>query len=137
VADLLGLARTSSSGNKFYDPGDAVSRSHYSVQRYRLYAECKSTIQKSYSLKRDDLERYSKRAAENGKMYVMPIRFVGAHDDDYVVMRLLDFSDVLEAAQQKESPSDSVSYLWWMIGKIRDNTIRQEAEKHFRKILGE
>ena len=50
VCSLLSLDLTNCSGNKFYDPGDGVDRSHYTQNDFALIIDAKCTTKKSFSL---------------------------------------------------------------------------------------
>lgn len=97
VADILGLRRTITSGNKWYDPGDGTSRG-----RFPLYVDCKCTEKGSFSLKLDTLNDLQFRAAEMGRRLILPVRF---HPDvgpqDYVVIGLHDFAELLDLIDQE------------------------------------
>lgn len=95
VAQRLGLRRTISSGNKFYDPGDAVSTRD---DPFPLFADAKCTTAKSFSLKSHELRQYTERALHQGQHMILPVRFhspVGYHED-YVVSVFEDFQELLE-----------------------------------------
>ena len=100
VAELLGLSLTSCSGNKWYDPGDGVTRGPSS---FPLYAECKCTEKLSYPLRLAMLNDLQMQAAALGRRMVLPVRFVppfvGAQD--YVVLGLHDFAELLDLVQEK------------------------------------
>jgi hypothetical protein len=136
VQDLLDLDSTIASGNQSRDPGDGVSRAHYSDQDYRLYAEAKCTEQKSYSIKRDDIAAYAQRAAEYGKTFCLPVRFIQRNCyTDYIVLRLLDFSDILSCAQRPTRTHEAESYLAWIVDKITNDKIREEARIHLKNLV--
>jgi len=138
VQDILGLDATVASGRLFTDPGDGVSREHYLDQRYRLYAEAKSTSHKMFTIKRDIIAQYARRAVENGKMFCMPIRFIqesGAAD--YVLLRLIDFSDILASAQRSQEQREAQQYLTWIIDKIADSQIQGKARTALETLIGE
>ena len=138
VSDLLDLDLTVASGSTYRDPGDAVSREHYRNLKYRLYAEAKSTANKSFAIKRDMIAQYVRRAAEYGKMFCLPIRFI--HEDkttDYVLLRLLDFSDILSSAQRSREHVEAWNYLNKIVAKINDPRIRGEAQKALDTLLGD
>jgi hypothetical protein len=98
VAERLGLRRTISSGNKFFDPGDAVSEHG---DRFPLYADAKCTEAKSFTLKSHELRDYTRRALEAGKTMILPVRFFSkvGHHEDYVVLGLDDFQMLLDLAR--------------------------------------
>lgn len=138
VQEILGLDSTIASGRLFVDPGDGVSREHYLDQRYRLYAEAKSTSNKAFALKRDIIAQYARRAAEYGKMFCLPIRFIyegGAAD--YVLLRLIDFSDILDSAQCSPEQREAQQYLTWIIDKIADSEIQGEARTALERLIGD
>ncbi len=136
VQELLDLDSTVASGNQSRDPGDAVSRAHYSDQDFRLYAEAKCTEQKSYSIKREDIAAYAKRAAEYGKTFCLPVRFIeGNCYTDYIVLRLIDFSDILSSAQRSTQKREAESYLNWVVNKIANDKIREEARIHLKNLV--
>lgn len=100
VADILGLRRTITSGNKWFDPGDGVTRGR---SPFPLYADCKCTEKHSFSLKLADLYQMQDRAAEMGKRLIMPVRFHPAvGPQDYVVIGLHDFAELLDLARQED-----------------------------------
>lgn len=97
VQQLLGLDATITSGNKWFDPGDGVTRGRRSP--FPLYADCKCTERKSFSLKLDLLNDLQYQAAELGRRLILPVRF---HPDvgpqDYIVCSLHDFAELLSLA---------------------------------------
>ncbi len=96
VRELLGLDSTITSGSKWFDPGDGVTRGR---SPFPLYADCKCTERGSFSLKLADLNDLQYRAAEMGKRLILPVRF---HPDvgpqDYIVCSLHDFAELLSLA---------------------------------------
>jgi hypothetical protein len=95
VAAQLGLDLTLASGSKFHDPGDAVTRGRDSP--FPLYADCKLTGNKSFILKSWELRQLAERAAEQGKRFILPLRFgsrTGVGGEDYVVLSLHDFKEL-------------------------------------------
>src|SRR3954468_19082998 len=128
VQEILDLDATTASGRLFTDPGDGVSRKHYLDQRYRLYAEAKSTSHKSFTLQRDIIAQYARRAAEYGKTFCLPIRFIQESGViDYVLLRLIDFSDILDSAQCSREQREAQQYLTWIIDKISDPVVKYKA----------
>ena len=100
VAELLGLDQPSCSGNKWYDPGDGVTRGESS---FPLYADCKCTEKKSFSLNSATLADLEQRAADLGKRMIMPVRFHPRRHvipQDYVVIGLSDFVELLEGHRE-------------------------------------
>jgi hypothetical protein len=100
MADRLGLTRTISSGNKHFDPGDAVTRGRNDP--FPLYADAKCTSANSFSVKAYELRQYTERAVEAGKRFIMPLRFWSPsnHHEDYVVIGFDDFQELLERARR-------------------------------------
>lgn len=97
VQQLLGLDSTPASGSQFYAPGDAVDNRHPAQSRFPIMADCKATEKASFTLNHQFLITQTEIAAESGKRFIMPLRFVGDHHvDDYVVLKLDDFAEVLE-----------------------------------------
>jgi len=138
VQEILDLDATTASGRLFTDPGDGVSRKHYLDQRYRLYAEAKSTSHKSFTLQRDIIAQYARRAAEYGKTFCLPIRFIQESGvADYVLLRLIDFSDILTSAQCSPEQREAQQYLAWIIDKIADPQIQGEARTALEKVIGD
>lgn len=137
IRTLLHLDGTVSSGNKFHDPGDAVAREHYQDRAYRLYAECKSTINKSFALSRVALASHGKRAMEYGKMFVFPVRFYAdGVAFDYVVLRADDFSEILDRAEASTN-GEAIKYLGWVIDKITNPSIHARASHALRVLTGD
>ena len=103
VTHLLGIDATIHSGNKFYDPGDAVTRGRSSA--FPLYADAKYTEKFSYPLKLKELSQYGERAADLGKRLVLSIRFWPkgvVRPEDYVVLSADDFVELLDMAKSHE-----------------------------------
>lgn len=101
IQSVLGLQATICSGNKFYDPGDAVDHDRESA--FPLVADCKFTERKSFSVTRKMLEQWQEKAAEMGKRFVLPVRFSssGAQPYDCVVLGLHDFAELLSLAKKE------------------------------------
>jgi hypothetical protein len=103
----LGLVQTISSGNKFYDPGDAVGHSH---DPFPLYSDAKYTERMSYGLRRVEMENHILRADEQGKRMVLPVRIWPRGDHlplDLVVVQMADFAELYELALQYMDLRDS------------------------------
>lgn len=103
VQKLLGLDSTICSGNKFYDPGDGVDRSHPDENPFALIIDAKCTAAKSFSIKAELLREWMLSAAMLGKRFAMPIRFENPLEydgnEDYILMGLDDFAELLELAR--------------------------------------
>lgn len=101
MASILGLHLTASSGNRFYDPGDAVTRGLDS--EYPIYAEAKYTEHASFTLKLREVRQAHYRAEELGKRFVMPIRIWPkattedlAGPGDYALIPLSDLAELID-----------------------------------------
>ena len=102
VQNLLNLDSTICSGNKFYDPGDGVDRSHPSENSFALIVDAKCTTAKSFSVKSEFLREWKEKAAMLGKRFAMPIRFespLSAEKHDYILLTLDDFAELLEISR--------------------------------------
>ena len=99
LAEWLGLQTTPGSGNQFNAPGDAVDNSRLLDNPFALMVDGKETSRKSYSLSSLFLRQSHRTAAERGKRFVLAVRFSAASDEDYVVVGLHDFMEILEAAR--------------------------------------
>ena len=100
VAMQLDLDQTITSGNKFYDPGDAVTRGN--DDPWPIYADCKSTERASMILRVKDLRNYALQAASLGKHFIMPLRFWTRDSPlrhDYTLMDFYDFKELLGLAR--------------------------------------
>lgn len=94
-AEMFGLDQTLTSGNKFFDPGDATHRGRSTP--FPLLVDAKYTTRSSYSLKLKFLRDMTHRAAEQGKRFLLPLRFhVKGTTEDFVVLRAHDFAELLD-----------------------------------------
>jgi hypothetical protein len=92
AARALGLDTTVSSGNQFYDKGDATTRGR--EDPFPLMVDCKLTTRASFSLNRKVLASYENQATAAGKRLVLPVRFLTPRStQDYAV---LSFHDLIE-----------------------------------------
>ncbi len=100
IQGLFGLRGTVCSGNKWYDPGDAVDGQHPTDSPFPIFADCKYTEAASYSVKAKEMAQWSTRAEEMGKRFILPIRLWpkgAASPQDWVVLNVHDFAELLEA----------------------------------------
>jgi hypothetical protein len=108
IQQRFGLSATLSSGNQFFDSGDAVDNRHPSESAYPMWIECKWTGAKSRSVKAQELDSWRERAELLGKRFVLALRFYDALrprlSADYVLITVEDFEDllVLAGAREKE-----------------------------------
>lgn len=103
IADMFNLDRTISSGNKWHDPGDAVSRGRSNP--FPIYAECKFTEHKSFAVSLKALADAENKAFQLGKRLIMPIRFGRKNPPmhkDYVVIAAHDLAELLDMLKAGE-----------------------------------
>ena len=99
AARALGLDLTVSSGSQFYDKGDATTRGR--DDPFPLQVDCKLTERGSFSLNNKVLQKWHRQAAEAGKRFIMPIRFLTPQRaDDYVLMSFHDFIELRDNANR-------------------------------------
>ena len=106
VAELLGIDTTVSSGNKFYDISDAVTRGHALDDRVQFMADMKATIRKTFRLDRDFLHEYRERAILRSKIFLLPVRFENPetkYREDWILVHANDFSELLGLDVKRES----------------------------------
>ena len=97
VNSALGLRGTISSGSKWYDPADGVTPEGHPIP---MMLDAKSTERKSFSLRHDMLNEWESRAAEQGKLFGLPIRFENAAGNrDFMVLSFTDFESLWSIAQ--------------------------------------
>jgi hypothetical protein len=97
VTELLGLDATIASGSKFFDQGDAVTRGRGTP--FPLFADAKYTEHFAMSVSVKMLTALSEQATALGRRMIMPIRFWPPGvpgPEDYVVLRLHDFAELME-----------------------------------------
>jgi hypothetical protein len=102
VAKMFGLEQTLTSGNKFFDPGDAVHRGR--GLPFPVIADAKYTEHSSISIRLLTLRQWSEKAASLGKRFIMPIRFhikAENSDDDWVLMSAHDLAELLELVNKQ------------------------------------
>jgi len=99
LQEALGLNSTIASGNQFNDPGDG-STGHNRLNPIPIIIDCKCTEKKSYSLNSELLSEWLQRAGELGKMFMLPVRFLNADPQDYVVLQLEDLLTLIELAKR-------------------------------------
>lgn len=102
TAEVLGLEMTIASGSQYHDPGDAVTRGHYS-ETSQWISDAKYTERKSFAVNAEFMKKWVERAGEQGKRFLLPLRFSRKNQwgdwegEDYVVLQLDDFAELLEA----------------------------------------
>lgn len=102
LQEMFGLEPTITSGSKFYDPGDAVTRGR--THPFPLYVDGKYTTKRSRSVSLKELRDYQGRAAEIGKRMVLALRYWPISDtqpEDYVVLSAHDFAELLSLVEEK------------------------------------
>ncbi len=101
VQKALGLRGTIASGSKFYDLGDGVTPIDHPIP---AIIDAKSTEKKSYSINAEFMAEWEQKAAEQGQMFLLPIRFETT-DQEYIALSFEDFQT-----------------LWWLSKKyLEDN----------------
>ena len=152
VAELLGIDKTVSSGNKFYDISDAVSREHVLENRVQFMADAKSTRNKTFRIGRDFLKDYREASIIRGKIFLLPIRFEvkGTGEvHDWILLHANDFSELLgleiknesvarakyldEKAQEISSNLSKTSELLYEI--LEDKSVPQSSKKRIVESL--
>ena len=93
--DALGLVGTPGSGNQWYAKGDSVGTDGDDL--LDLMVETKSTLAKSYSVKRDWVAEYRNKAMMDGKIFALHIEFQepGKAPIGYVMLELGDFAELV------------------------------------------
>lgn len=99
LQEAMGLNSTVGSGNQFHDIGDG-STGHNRKNAIPIVIDCKCTEKASYSLSSVMLEEWLDKAAQIGKMFMLPVRFQHAKVKDYVVLQLEDLLELLELARR-------------------------------------
>lgn len=101
VAEMFGLDQTLSSGSTFRDPGDATHRGRHFP--FPVLADAKHTTFASYSLRLKFLRDWQEAAAEQGKRFIMPIRFhltAENSNDDWVLISAHDLAELLDLVNE-------------------------------------
>ena len=112
INDALSVDATISSGNTPFDKGDGTTRNHPADDdRFQLQVDEKSTKHRSYSINLDYMEECVRRAAAEGKIFLLPVRFQPDIDTDdaydYIVLRLDDFRFMLGFDQLRRYRRDA------------------------------
>lgn len=103
VAEMFGLDQTLASGSKFHDIGDATHRGRRFP--FPVIADAKYTEYASFSLKLLQLRQWATSAAEQGKRFIMPIRFhivAEGTDDDWVLIQAHDLAELLDMVNNRD-----------------------------------
>lgn len=152
MAELLGGDLTVSSGNKFYDISDVVTRGNIMDNRVQFMADAKSTLKKSFILDRDFLSDYRERAIIRGKIFLLPVRFEereSGEKTDWILVHANDFSELLgleikaEAIERKRYLDERAQHINEKMEKIsdklyeviQDKTVSQGGRKSISEIL--
>lgn len=75
VNERLALEGTAASGATWKDKGDGATRDNYS-EPWPLIADAKTTQKGSFSVKAKFVEDMYRTAKQNGKTFVMPVKFL-------------------------------------------------------------
>lgn len=108
MAEMFGLDRTLTSGNKFFDKGDAVHRGRQLP--FPVYLEAKYTEHASRTLTMIELYEGQQHAAEAGRRFVMAVRFYPKNavgPEDYVVMAAHDLAELLDMVNEEDTEEDT------------------------------
>jgi hypothetical protein len=103
--DVLGLRATVASGNKWHDPGDGVDPRHYTETDFAIQIDAKYTEAGSFYLNAAKMYQWCQRAQGLGKRFALAVRFMPKWVDqpeDYVILRLDDFAELLSKLKEKE-----------------------------------
>lgn len=110
TARLLDADQTVTSGNKFYDIADVVTRGHVFDDNLQFMADSKSTLRNSYRLEKVFLRSFREKAILRGKIFVLPLRFEDKYThriDDWVVISAADFSEIVGLDARKDAKAKS------------------------------
>lgn len=100
----LGLSSTPGSGNQWNAPSDGRTIAHISENSFPLMVDSKFTTLKSYSITKKFLSQWVNKAALFGCRFAMPLRFSSEGTvEDYIVVRLSDFSELYQNFLENES----------------------------------
>lgn len=152
TADLLGADQTVTSGNKFYDIADVVTRGHILDDNIQFMADSKSTLRNSYRIEKAFLRDFRERAILRGKTFLLPVRFEDKYTgdvEDWVVIHANDFSELLaldtrkDAKEQKalfeERSKQAISSMSSIAEKLEslllDKTISSKSRKALLDLL--
>lgn len=109
VQKALQLDSTINSGNTWADPGDGVSREHYTEKKFPFIIDAKHTGHKTFSVVRKFMEVWRAKALDLGKVFILPIRFEDEHGkSDWVVLHFVDFLQLVEEAENNDNGGQSL-----------------------------
>ena len=125
VANELGLRQTVSSGNQWYEKGDATTADHPMDSELQFDADMKCTSKKSFSLDVEFMNANRRRSQLNGKIFLLPVRFQYGkeyeHQCDYITLGLGDFEYLLgldAVKQYRERAERSDREKGELVGKL-------------------
>lgn len=95
MSGLFGLQQTITSGNKWWDQGDAQGNRH---DAFPIYLDCKHTMGLSTSFRDKDLRQWRSQAQSVGKRMVIALRFQGG--GDYALIDLNDLKELIDLVNQ-------------------------------------
>lgn len=113
VNEQLSIADTLASGRFWGDKGDGATYEHVSdSSRFQLQVDEKCTTHKTYKLDSGYMKACVERAAAEGKIFVLPVRFQISDEEsewqDYAVLTLKDFKFMLGFDQLKSLKGENV-----------------------------
>lgn len=94
----LGVEATAASGSQWWQKGDGETSGHpHDTDGFRFQVDEKSTRRRTYSIDSVQLSSWCRRAAADGRVFLLPVRFEARSGDDldFVVLRLDDFRFLL------------------------------------------
>jgi len=107
VQDALDLASTPGSGNQWHAPSDGRTVGHPTDVGRGWMVDCKTTVQKSFSLTRKMLGQWEDKAAVHGHRFLLPLRFLATdrsgRTQDYAVLSWDDFLELNERAGRADA----------------------------------
>lgn len=134
--ETLGLAGTPGSGNQWHDKGDGTTRDVYDP--WPLQIDAKTTIGKSFSINRNQIEDWIDQAVSSGRRFAMPVRFLKTRykgDTDLVVMDFNDFAELVDISRRKGFTEEDVQMLRAVQESVgKESTTGQALEATIGKI---
>lgn len=131
LAEIFGGTKTRASGSQWTDPADGANH-HDDPFAFRW--DGKSTLGKSISVTRDMIAKLRQQAG--GERPAFGLRWYGnaaltTVDEDWVVLRDMDFSELLEAAREAEELRTDVRLLREDLAASRaaETTLRMERDE--------
>ena len=132
VNDELSVDPTIASGRTWTDKGDGTTRDHPFDNSLQLQVDEKCTSRADYKVNVHYMNDCVKRAAKEGKVFLLPIRFeLGQAKDetyDYICLRLSDFKFMFGFDQIKKFRKDAEE------NKIAKSKFEAAVAKHLQSL---